>query len=630
LRLHRLSIRNFKAFVEADVEFEPATVLVGANDSGKSALLDAIHWIFSEFDRTGDVFSRAGHSFRQHQSSRPGDDWAPAGPMIVKATFVDLSPNEAAVWAPALDGGRITFGRRLDDEDESGELHLVVDEATYKGLARFEAARPNAVSTTLALEELGDILFEPHDGEYWMSLDTFGDLIASGEVTFWSGSLPDPFSDFPSPANVVVLRGPESGAQSPANVLKPIIARAVHSKLIEISSDPDELTSERDDLTRFLIKSTRAVIEDVSKAYSRALPKYTARAGGAMVYQQDSSSGLTFKLIDQAIGELGIDIASRHIDGSAKDDDIEFLADNIEDAGAGTRHAAALAALELFRDETIWPIDQSVLLLVEEPEMGLHPAAQRQVVAALRDLPTFGVQLVVVTHAPTFVNAVAPEGLRLVKSAPPWTSTGLGSSVVLPTDLREIASELGVTPADVLLGRRFLVVEGTSDAAILSQWARRGGRSFDDAGVKVVPAHGHGTAPQLARFLEIAYEGASFWVVLDQGRETDRTKREMEARFGDRVVVRLLARHEIEAYLPAVAVERWLESQGHPVGADERSEVGRALSSSTVKSGLRALTEKYLGRAYRVVEDGTAIAGLTRESEVPQELRDLLIELVDD
>ena len=44
------------------------------------------------------------------------------------------------------------------------------------------------------------------------------------------------------------------------------------------------------------------------------------------------------------------------------------------------------------------------MLLVEEPEVGLHPAAQREVVRALRDWATHGLQLVLVTHSPAFAR----------------------------------------------------------------------------------------------------------------------------------------------------------------------------------------------------------------------------------
>ena len=80
--------------------------------------------------------------------------------------------------------------------------------------------------------------------------------------------------------------------------------------------------------------------------------------------------------------------------------------------------------------------------------------------------------------------------------------------------------------------------------------------------------------------------------------------------------------------------EELTRQMGRPIAYSpneiRRGFLERALAGPNVKSGLRNLTKAILGREYRVVEDGSAIAGLTREAEVAQELRELLIELVAD
>ncbi|MFM9966632.1 MAG: AAA family ATPase [Planctomycetaceae bacterium] len=56
--LTQLSITGFRCFRQLDVELKPLTVLIGPNDTGKSAFLDAIEYLgpadptkLGEFDR---------------------------------------------------------------------------------------------------------------------------------------------------------------------------------------------------------------------------------------------------------------------------------------------------------------------------------------------------------------------------------------------------------------------------------------------------------------------------------------------------------------------------------------------------------------------------------------------------
>src|SRR5262249_33191654 len=156
---------------------------------------------------------------------------------------------------------------------------------------------------------------------------------------------------------------------------------------------------------------------------------------------------------------------------------------------------------------------------VEEPEVGLHLAAQRRVASALAKLPTFGVQTIVVTHSPTIIDAASPSGLR-VMSVRELDDGSRAREVLVPDGLGDIAGAGGALPSDILLGDRFLIVEGESDAAILRVWAQRRGWDLDRSHVRVYAAGGWARAHGLASFVSVAYEGARFFVLLDNGQDT--------------------------------------------------------------------------------------------------------------
>jgi hypothetical protein len=63
------------------------------------------------------------------------------------------------------------------------------------------------------------------------------------------------------------------------------------------------------------------------------------------------------------------------------------------------------------------------VLLIEEPERGLHPQRLVQVIATLRSLSERGVQVVVTTHSPDVISACAPGEVRIFHRRHPESAT---------------------------------------------------------------------------------------------------------------------------------------------------------------------------------------------------------------
>ena len=267
------------------------------------------------------------------------------------------------------------------------------------------------------------------------------------------------------------------------------------------------------------------------------------------------------------------------------------------------------------------------MLLVEEPETGLHPAAQRKLAASLRQWATHGLQLVLVTHSPAFVNAAEPQGIRLARREAGDGARSAQPAIIRPTDLGEIRDSLGVQPSDILLSRRFVIVEGPSDQLALEAWARRLGHDLRGQGIQLVPSFGFGLARQVARFLALAYEGAEFFVVLDNGSDTAKAKLEIDEQFGGRVRTRMLSRTEIEGYFDQGSIADWLRLAG-VLDEDLDQEVAYVFSSTkNAVSALGQLSTRYRGKPYEKVLDGLAIANLMSEAVIDPEIKGLLQEI---
>lgn len=66
-------------------------------------------------------------------------------------------------------------------------------------------------------------------------------------------------------------------------------------------------------------------------------------------------------------------------------------------------------------------LDPASLLLIEEPENGLHPARIREVVRVLRDLSRSGTQVLLTTHSPLLLNELQADEITVLTRPPGGT-----------------------------------------------------------------------------------------------------------------------------------------------------------------------------------------------------------------
>ena len=140
MRLARLQLRNYRQFVELDLEIGPTMVLVGANDAGKSTILEALRLIL----RTprGDLDTSGSWGVVRHQPVEPEAT-------SIVATFSDLTTEEAGLAQAALSpDGELRLGRiwRVSRDEEASidyladDICLVLDVEPYGRVRRDRSA----------------------------------------------------------------------------------------------------------------------------------------------------------------------------------------------------------------------------------------------------------------------------------------------------------------------------------------------------------------------------------------------------------------------------------------------------------------------------------------------------------
>ena len=171
---------------------------------------------------------------------------------------------------------------------------------------------------------------------------------------------------------------------------------------------------------------------------------------------------------------------------------IAYLSESVSIArqSSGLGQLSVFAVLSLLMQQ-----NPGTILLVDEPELSLHPQAQR---ALVRRLTSFDSQVLVATHSPNMLDRIDPRQIvRLERSAG-------GLFFISPSSITdEEAHYLSrfTTPhvAEGFFAKLVVLVEGVSDQLAIEAVAEKLGCDFDAEGLSIVPMSGAGSIKAFAR-----------------------------------------------------------------------------------------------------------------------------------
>ena len=147
------------------------------------------------------------------------------------------------------------------------------------------------------------------------------------------------------------------------------------------------------------------------------------------------------------------------------------------------------------------------LLLIEEPEAHLHPQRQLRLMEFLEaaaqptaDPTRRPVQVIVTTHSPNLTSKIPLKNLVLLHRQRAF-SLAEGETNLSEGDYRFLQRFLDVTKANLFFARGVIVVEGDGESILLPTLARLLGRDLTEHGVSVVNVGGTGLR-RYARILQ--------------------------------------------------------------------------------------------------------------------------------
>jgi len=192
--------------------------------------------------------------------------------------------------------------------------------------------------------------------------------------------------------------------------------------------------------------------------------------------------------------------------------------------GMGTRSLASLLVFKAFaswRSTQVEALANQIhtFLALEEPESHLHPQAQRSLFSHIKSMPG---QRVVSTHSPYFAGQAELDDLRLFKKRGGDTYiTKLDLSGMNADVIRKLRHTVIESRGDLLFARAVVFFEGQTEERALPVWAEKyWGSSIHELGLSFASVNGTDYYPYLvlADQLEIP------WYVLADGEPVPLTK----------------------------------------------------------------------------------------------------------
>jgi len=237
--------------------------------------------------------------------------------------------------------------------------------------------------------------------------------------------------------------------------------------------------------------------------------------------------------------------------------------------GSGVEQILALAS-EIMKNGS------NKIVLIEEPEAHFHPLLQRQFIKFLNDIEkALGHQYFIATHSSKFINEFERiNGNVFFVQMVTNEREQYESTNVTPFNLeneRTILLDLGVKPSDICFANGILVVEGSTDEAVYTDWARKMGQPLEDAGLLTIDAEGAGNIHKYLSSEVIQKTCFDLFALCDKNAEDDLRRKLKDIVADDKIFV--LDRGDLEDYYPREIVMDFARELAERRGINAPTEI---------------------------------------------------------
>jgi putative ATP-dependent endonuclease of the OLD family len=451
-RLHKLTVKNFRAIgIEpVTLELDDIVVLVGTNNSGKSSILRAYEVVMLHGSKDGELTM---HDFPD---------------AVVNAENPIEIELETVVY----------------DEKAPGEKWIRRDPVTEEMFVRekwtwSEPGKPKKVGWDVAADSW-------HDKE--------GPWGAPGVAQ----------PARPEPHRIQAFDSPEKQAEEVVKLLKNVL----NERIKDLQNATTVEGNEKNDyqmLVASISEFQRKAVADADVEIKKVESELNALIGKVFPGQQVRFDARTDGDVENALNFFK---ETPQLLMGPKDG----YQPSIDRQGSGARRTLLWAALRLLAEQARTKKDPNSLrphvLLLDEPELCLHPNAVREACRVLYDLPQSGKwQVIVTTHSPVFID-LARDNTSIVRVERKLDGKTFGTTIYRPKkaklsdDEREHLKLLNLYDpyvAEFFFGGRTILVEGDTEFSAFQYVISKEPDTFKD--IHVVRARGKATIRSLCKIL---------------------------------------------------------------------------------------------------------------------------------
>lgn len=433
--LSKLILKNFRCFdgTYHAIHFNPGlAVLVGENDSGKSAIVDAICIVLGTTD-FGWHRIEADDFYNEDTSLEIG----------ITCKFSNLTFDEQAAFLECL-----TYEVSGDHQVSCLYLHW-----GCKFLSTFKPPRPISTLTT------------GKDGNGPSPASEAKELLRATYLR----ALRDAYSEMQSGRHSRL-------SQIIQNI--PTIKKG-NDTYLEGMNLHDLSLAGITDLSNHLIAkhpALKTVTEDMTTILSdqMLLKNDSIKTRLEVADAENSNLQKIVSLLEKL--DLAVDKDASAMDGKA---------------GLGTSNILSMAC-ELLLHKEAEAEKKSSFLLIEEPEAHIHAQRQLKLIQSLEnEAESKHQQIIITTHSPLLASVVKLENILIVKSGNVYP-LAKGCTMLKNDDYSFLEKYLDATKANLFFARSVIIVEGPGEALLLPTLSKLLDRNFTDYGVSLVDVRSTG------------------------------------------------------------------------------------------------------------------------------------------